>query len=248
MTLAILATTYNEKDNIVAFIEAVEQELARLSCQSYLIIADGQSPDGTGEQVTALQAKFPNLKLLTKPKAGIGAAYNEALPYVFDVLNVDVVVTMDADFSHQPQDIAVMVKNLERGADLVIGSRYIAGGSIPAEWAWYRKVLSGLGNLVVRILFGTWQIHEYTTAFRAFSKELWNRLDKSKLQCSDNTFLPAFVYESYRCQAKIVEVPVDFKERVAGKSKIEIGRYTPNLLKYALGIFIKRCTGVIHDA
>jgi dolichol-phosphate mannosyltransferase len=240
MTLAVLATTYNEQENIVNFITAVEGNLTTLSEKSYLVVADGFSTDRTGEIINDLKSKYENLVLLQSPKGGIGLAYREALPYVFNILQVDVVVTMDADLSHQPADITKLVARIREGADLVIGSRYVAGGSIPSEWAWYRKVLSSLGNVIVRLLFGTWQIHEYTTAFRAFSKSLWERLDKTELNFDDNTFLPAFVLAASHCRAQICEVPVTFKDRTAGKSKIEISKYAPRLFKYALEVFVKR--------
>jgi len=97
-----------------------------------------------------------------------------------------------------------------------------------------------LGNNLVRFLFGTSKIHEYTTAFRAFTKNLWEQLPKEKILFSDNTFLPAFIYEANRLNFKIVEAPVTFEDRRFGRSKIEIGNYAPNLLKYALTIFWRR--------
>lgn len=240
MTLAVVTTTYNEKGNISPFIRAVFDELVKIPDPSYLVVVDGESTDGTLDEINVLKEKFPHLRLLTFPKAGIGRAYNEAIPQVINDFKADTIVTMDADFSHDPKDIAKLVAALEKGADLAIGSRYIAGGAIPAEWAWYRKVLSSVGNVVVRILFGTGDIHEYTTAFRAFKTSLWASLDKSKIDFSDNTFLPAFIYEASQVGARIVEVPVVFKDRAAGESKIEITKYAPNLLKYALSVAIKR--------
>lgn len=240
MTLAVITTTYNEQGNISPFIRAVFDELAKISDPSYLVVVDGQSTDGTLGEVKMLQEKYPHLRLLSFPKAGIGKAYNQAIPQVINDLRADTIVTMDADFSHNPKDIVKLLSALGLGADLAIGSRYIEGGAIPPEWAWYRKFLSSAGNVIVRVLFGTNTVHEYTTAFRAFKVSLWNSLNKSKIDFSDNTFLPAFIYEASLVGAKIVEVPVIFKDRVAGESKIEISKYAPNLLKYAFSIAIKR--------
>ena len=240
MTLAVVTTTYNEKGNISPFIRAVFDELIKIPDPSYLVVVDGQSTDGTLDEVATLKEKFPHLRLLTFPKAGIGRAYNQAIPRVIDDLRADTVVTMDADFSHGPKDIIKLIAALNKGADFAIGSRYIAGGAIPPEWAWYRKFLSGVGNIIVRILFGTADVHEYTTAFRAFRVSLWNSLDKSKIDFSDNTFLPAFIYEANQTGARIVEVPVIFKDRVAGQSKIDISKYAPNLLNYAFKVWWQR--------
>ncbi|MCX6783677.1 MAG: glycosyltransferase [candidate division WWE3 bacterium] len=243
MKLVVIATTYNEKDNIESFVTAVMEELTKIPMESCLLIADDESPDGTGDIVKSLQAKYPSLALSSGPKSGLGNAYKRATAYAITDLSADLIVTMDADFSHAPFDIHRLVEAVVKGSDLAIGSRYVAGGAIPTDWGWHRKLLSGLGNVVVRILFGTWQVHEYTTAFRAFTVVLWSKLDHTKIDFVDNTFLPAFVYEASQQGAKIVEIPVIFKDRVAGVSKIEIGSYAPRLFKYALGVFFQRLTG-----
>ena len=240
MKLVVVIPTYNEKENIESLVTAVFLELSKLSSDNALLVVDDNSPDDTAEIVTTLMPKYPNLFLLSGQKEGLGAAYNRALPYAFNELSADVVVTMDADFSHKPSDIPALVNGVLDGVDLAIGSRYIAGGSIPSDWAWYRKLFSSSGNTLVRFLFGTYKIHEYTTAFRAFTKSLWERLPKEKISFSDNTFLPAFIYEANRLNARILEVPVSFEDRKFGQSKIEIGNYAPNLLKYALIVFWRR--------
>lgn len=243
MKLVIIATTYNEKDNIAGFITAVMEELTKIPIPSNLLIADDESPDGTGKIVTSLQSKYLDLMLSSGPKIGLGNAYKRAIAYAVSDLSADLIVTMDADFSHSPADIHRLVEAVVKGADLVIGSRYVPGGAIPSDWGWHRKLLSSLGNVAVRFLFGTWSIHEYTTAFRAFTIALWSKLDQSKIAFSDNTFLPAFVYEASLKGARIVEIPVIFKDRVAGTSKIEISSYAPRLFKYALGVFGHRLLG-----
>src|SRR6202035_3557651 len=100
--------------------------------------------------VLALKERYHNLHLICGPKQGLGAAYIRGMQYALIALSADVIVEMDADFSHDPADLPRLLKTLDLPADFVIGSRYVPGGSIPSDWAWHRRVTSRLGNLVAR--------------------------------------------------------------------------------------------------
>ena len=225
--VVIVIPTYNERENIKPLIETLGRK--------YLIlVVDDNSPDGTAEVVREAVKQFNNLTILSGQKEGIGRALQRGFDYAINTLDADVIVQMDADFSHNPRDVPRLLSEIGNGYDLVIGSRYIKGGAIPADWAFYRKVLSWGGNFLVRLLTGIWSVHEFTTNFRAFTVELYQRMDVKNFDFADNTFLPAFVVEAKRVGAKVREVPIIFADRRRGRSKIEVAHYVPNLLKYLL--------------
>ncbi len=235
MKTVIIIPTYNERENIVPLIEALGNEHT-------ILVVDDESPDGTAAVVkeTLKQENIKTRKqrsdiaILTGQKEGIGRALQRGINYAIENLDAEVIVQMDADFSHDPKDVPCLLDEIKNGYDLVIGSRYIKGGAIPAGWGLHRKVLSWGGNLLVRLMTGLWSVHEFTTNFRAFTVELYQKMEAKNFSLADNTFLPAFVVEAKRVNAKIKEVPIVFADRKKGRSKIEVAKYIPNLLKYLL--------------
>ncbi len=235
MRIVTVIPTYNERENIKPLIEALENEFAGYNKHEwYILIVDDSSPDGTGELVRELTQKYDNLRLLGGHKVGLGSAYQRGITYAIKKLQADVIASMDADLSHDPSYIPKLVAEIENGFDLVMGSRYIKGGSIPKSWGIHRKILSSVGNIVVRLLLEIPEVHEFTNSLRAFRVNLYEKMDKAKLDFKDNTFLPAFIHEAHRQGAKIKEIPLVFKSRVSGESKIDVFTYTPNLIKYCL--------------
>ena len=231
MKAVIIIPTYNERENIGALIEALERAM---NCASTILVVDDNSPDGTAEVVKKTKKQKNNITIIEGEKEGIGRALQRGVDHAIRDLNAEVIVQMDADFSHDPKDVPRLLAEIKNGCDLVIGSRYIKGGAIPSNWAWYRKILSWGGNLLVRLLTGIWDVHEFTTSFRAYTVELYQKMNAENFGFADNTFLPAFVVEAKRCEAKIKEVPIVFADRRKGQSKIEVLHYVPNLLKYLL--------------
>jgi dolichol-phosphate mannosyltransferase len=229
MTPVVVIPTYNEKDNIISLIESIRSlRIPNLS----ILVVDDNSPDGTAAAVRDSQRRFKDLFLISGQKEGIGRALLRGIDYAFKNLGADVIVQIDADFSHNPNDIPRLLAGIAGGYDLVVGSRYIKGGAIPRDWAFYRKVLSRGGNLLIRLFTGIWSIHEFTTNFRAFSTKLYRRMTRQNFEFADNTFLPAFVVEAYRCGARIKEVPIQFANRRRGRSKIQVFCYVPTLLGF----------------
>ncbi len=128
--------------------------------------SDGSSDDGTGDIVRKNIEKYKNLHILEDKKQGLGWAYIRGMKHAMSKLNADAVMEMDADFQHPPEFVKPMVEAYLDGADYVIGSRYIPGGSIPKEWAFFRKAVSFFGNLFIRIVLLKPKIHDLTTGFR----------------------------------------------------------------------------------
>ena len=227
MKVVIIIPTYNERENIGALIEALGSKHA-------ILVVDDNSPDGTADVVRSTMEQFNNLTILTGQKEGIGKALLRGIDHAIKNLNAEVIVQMDADFSHDPKDVPRLLAEIKNGHDLAIGSRYIKGGAVPPDWAPHRKALSWTGNFLVRLFTGIWEVHEFTTSFRAFTSELYQKMNLENFGFADNTFLPAFVIEAQRSGAKIKEVPIVFADRTKGESKIEVCSYVPTLLKYLL--------------
>ncbi len=234
MKTIIIIPTYNERENIGPLIEALG---CAMNCASTILVVDDNSPDGTADVVKRTKEQENNIAVIEGERAGIGNALQRGIDYAIGNLGAEVIVQMDADFSHDPADVPRLLDEIENGCDLVIGSRYIKGGAIPADWGLHRKILSWGGNLLVRLLMGIWEVHEFTTNFRAFTSELYQKMNPENFDFADNTFLPAFIVEARRVGAKIKEVPIVFTNRKRGRSKIEVARYVPNLLKFCLQNF-----------
>jgi len=165
---------------------------------------------------------MPNVHLLSGIKRGLGAAYIRGIEFALGRLGAEAVMEMDADFSHRPQDIPRLIAELERGADFVIGSRYVPGGSIPREWAGLRRANSLVGNLVARYVAGLYRVRDCTAGFRAIRASLLRRINLRQLRVQGYAFQVALLHAAVSANARVVEIPVDFIERTAGMSKLGI--------------------------
>ncbi|OGY22401.1 MAG: hypothetical protein A3A65_04575 [Candidatus Chisholmbacteria bacterium RIFCSPLOWO2_01_FULL_49_14] len=232
MKVVIIIPTYNEKENIGLLITALHEASQQFSQHtSHLLVVDDNSPDGTGDLVKILMKKYDNLSLLSGEKRGLGEAYLRGMDYAVEKLNADVVFEIDADFQHDPKAIPGFMEQIDKGFDFVIGSRYIEGGSIPENWGVQRKILSKIGNLLVRSLLLTFSIHDWTSGFRAIRSQIYREVRDALRQFNGYTFQVAFLHEALKHGAKAVEIPIHFGERKYGKSKIG-GEYVKNLLVY----------------
>lgn len=231
MKPVVVIPTYNERGNILPLIAALKQlNTPNLA----ILVVDDRSPDGTAELVRSAMSQYNNntLALIQGKKEGIGRALQRGIDYAISKLGADVIVQMDSDFSHDPQDIPRLLGEIAEGYELVVGSRYIEGGGLPHDWGWYRKALSVGGNLLLRVFTGLWEVHEFTTSLRAYTADLYQRMDRKNFDFADNTFLPAFVVEAQRVGARIKEVPIKFANRRRGRSKINVPCYVPTLLGF----------------
>lgn len=210
----IIIPTYNERENIGNIVKAIFQTVPDIS----ILVVDDNSPDLTHEAVRELQKDFFNLDLLVREKKnGLGEAYIEAFKTILNSGEIEKVVMMDADFSHDPKYLPPLLDGLA-DSDVVIGSRYTAGGGTEG-WERWRKILSRYGNKYARLIMGL-PVYDCTAGFIAFRTDLLKKIDLSKIEMSGYAFLMEFKYLLWLAQARFKEVPIIFKNRLSGESKI----------------------------
>src|SRR6266498_3131771 len=154
MKIIVILPTYNERENISKMIPLLEEEIFPTikNHKMHILVVDDKSPDGTADAVKELMKKWDNVKLLSGDKDGLGAAYVRGMKHAMKEMDADAVMEFDSDFQHNPHDIPRLISAMDQGADYVIGSRYIPGGSIPKEWGLDRKFLSVFGSLFIQIV------------------------------------------------------------------------------------------------
>lgn len=220
--VVIVMPTYNEKDNILRLLTTLQPIISssRLFDISVLVV-DDSSPDGTGKIVQQFATSHPKIYLQSyKDKLGLGVAYVRGFEYAISHLNADIVMEMDADFSHNPDDILRLLLPLLHEGDFVIGSRYIAGGSIPADWPKLRKANSKWGNIFARYITGIRDVRDCTSGFRAIKVSILQKIDLTQLGVKGYAFQLSLLNSAKRVNAKIIEVPIDFVDRQYGQSKL----------------------------
>jgi dolichol-phosphate mannosyltransferase len=178
----IIIPTYNERENLSSLIAALQKQFERIKHEMHVLVVDDSSPDGTADVVRKLQASHTNLHLLMGRKQGLGVAYIRGMRHAMDALGAEVVYEMDADFSHKPEDVPQLMAAIDQGADFVIGSRYVTGGTIPREWGWFRRLNSRFGNLVARYVAGIYSVRDCTAGFRAIRASTLSSIDFNKLR------------------------------------------------------------------
>ena len=173
--------------------------------------------------------------MLSGEKRGLGAAYIRGMSYAVDKMNADAMFEMDADLSHPPKKIIEFVEKMEDGFDIVIGTRYSAGGSIPENWPIHRKIFSIFGNLLVRVILLRLHIHDWTGGFRVLKKEVFLKEKKELLNYNGYIFQISFLHKAVRDGFKVAEVPFYFSDRTLGRSKIAPLNYIADVLRYVIG-------------
>lgn len=236
MRVVIINPTYNEKGNIERLIDILEEEVFPkiTNHEMHVLVADDNSPDGTADVVRELMKKYKNVHLITGPKLGLGAAYVRAMDYAIKELGADVMFEMDADLSHDPKKVPEFLQKIDEGYDMVIGTRYTNGGSIPQNWGLIRKTYSVTGNLIVRTILMRFWIHDWTGGFRALKKAVFEKERAELTNFQGYTFQVSFLHKAVRDGFKIAEVPIHFTDRTLGRSKIAPREYIINLLKYVI--------------
>jgi dolichol-phosphate mannosyltransferase len=211
--IVMVVPTYNEADNlpwIVGRLRAAEPAVD-------VLVVDDNSPDGTGRIADGLAAEDTQVHVLHREaKGGLGAAYLHGFAWALDA-GYDVVGEMDADGSHQPEQLHRLLTALE-GADLVIGSRWVPGGSI-VNWPRRREALSRGGNLYVRLLLGI-DVRDATAGYRVFRRQTLEKIDLGSVESTGYVFQTDLVTRALRAGLAVREVPIDFVERVRGDSKM----------------------------
>ena len=215
MTPRVILPTYDEGESIVPLLAELRTQLGPAA---RILVVDDSSPDGTAERVREVAARDPAVELLSRPaKLGLASAYGMALRRVLDESRDDCVVTMDADFSHHPRYVPMLVAAAAEH-DLVIGSRYVAGGGID-NWDASRRMLSLGGNWYARIVTGT-PVRDLTAGFTCMRTDFLRTLPFERIEARGYAWLIALKTLFHRHGARIRELPIRFVERRFGRSKL----------------------------
>jgi dolichol-phosphate mannosyltransferase len=216
----VILPTYNEAENIGIIIPWLFRQESKIpSHELHVLVVDDNSPDGTQREVRKCMKNFSNLHMINGQKKGLGTAYMRGIEHAVKILNPDVILQMDADLQHSPDLIPLFITLTTNGFSLVIGSRFIAGGSTP-DFSLTRRLQSIFGNWLIRFLGGLPRIHDCTSGYRCINTELLKRCDLSFLSTRGYTFLSSLLFELLRNGAQVIEVPITFHDRTQGKSKL----------------------------
>jgi dolichol-phosphate mannosyltransferase len=222
MKTVIIIPTYNERGNITRLIQALQGEYKYIPHDMNVLVVDDSSPDGTADAVRAEVSKNTNVFLISGRKQGLGAAYVRGMKHALNELHADAVMEMDADFSHKPKDVRRLLDEFEKGADFVIGSRYVPGGKIPENWGLKRRMISKWGNLSSRYIAGLYGVRDCTAGFRAIRANIIRQIDLDALGVRGYAFQLALLHQALQKHARIAEVPVEFVDRVEGTTKMRM--------------------------
>ncbi len=209
----IIIPTYNEKENITPLVEAIFSQGLNIE----ILVVDDNSPDGTGAAVQMMQKKYPTLHLLSRAgKEGLGKAYLAGFQWGLQQ-GFEAMTEMDADFSHRPEDLKVLLSALET-ADFVIGSRYVQGGGT-RNWGLIRKIISRGGGIYSRLILG-FPVNDWTGGFNAWRKESLQRIGLDSVQSNGYSFQIELKYKALKAGCKGIEAPILFEDRRVGQSKM----------------------------
>lgn len=213
--VTVVVPTYNERENLAHLAAAVLLHGYRL-----LIVDDG-SPDGTGAVADSLAAEVERVAVIHRThKQGLGSAYVAGFDQAL-ADGAEIVIEMDADFSHNPEDLPRLVTAVRGGADLAIGSRYVPGGATP-DWPWYRRFVSRAGGTYARFMLDM-PIRDATAGYRAFNALALARLPYREVEASGYGFQVEMAWRACQAGLEIIEVPIVFRDREMGTSKMGPG-------------------------
>lgn len=232
--VSVVLPTFNEKENIEGFIkEVLEQEKNLPGYRIDVVVADSNSPDGTGRIVEGV-AKVNTRVHLINVEMGLGAGLIKGHKYAMEHLQPDVMAQLDADGQVDVAVLPRLVKAVEEGYDLALGSRFVPGGVNKLSLS--RRIFSAGASWVVRIVMGPFNIKEVTNSARAFTPELFRKINLDRLPWREKTFIvqPAFLNEAILAGAKYKEVPLIFKNRAEGYSKNKTINYTYDVITYSI--------------
>lgn len=214
MKSLVVVPTYNEAENIADVLTRVR----RASPSTEVLVVDDSSPDGTADIAERVGQEVGNVHVLRRPdKQGFGPACKEGFAWALEH-GYDVVVQMDADLSHDPAVVPDLLREVDAGADYAIGSRYVEGGDFP-DWPWYRRALSAWANRYARFMLRL-RGRDVTAGFRATRAELLERIRYETVRADGYGFMIETRYRIERSGATGVEIPIVFRDRSRGKSKM----------------------------
>jgi dolichol-phosphate mannosyltransferase len=232
--VSIVLPTFNEKDNLAYFLEKIlAQEKARPGVRFEVIISDSHSKDGTAEIAKKLASKDSRVHYLDVGP-GIGVGLIEGHKYALENIKPDVMAQMDADGQVDASVLPRLIDTIDEGYDLALGSRLVKGGKNNLSFS--RRLFTNGSSLICRVIMGPWDIKEFTNSARAFTPELFKKINLQRLPWKERTFInqPAFLNEAVRAGAKYKEIPLIFKNRERGYSKNKTFNYTYDVITYAI--------------
>ena len=217
MNSTIILPTYNERENLAGIIK----EIFKVGIENLkIIVVDDNSPDGTGQLADELAKRYPKVSVLHRTlKEGLGKAYIAGFQQALSDSDCGFIFEMDADFSHQPKYLPHFLDRIQE-ADLVLGSRYIAKGGVE-NWGLVRRYISKFANLIIRLILRV-PISDLTGGFKCFRREVLEKLDFERIESSGYNFQIEINYKVYKEHFRVVEIPIIFIERRAGKSKFNV--------------------------
>jgi dolichol-phosphate mannosyltransferase len=225
----VVLPTYNERQNLEPMLEAIIHHIP----EGEVLVVDDNSPDGTGTLADRVAALDGRVHVLHRPgKEGLGRAYQAGFDVALHQPEVHTVVQMDCDFSHDPADIARLLAVLDGGVDLAIGSRYVSGGSTPG-WSLLRRMISRGGSLFARTVLGL-PYRDLTGGFKAWRASTLAQLNVGSMHANGYGFQIETTWRAHGAAARIVELPITFRDRLAGKSKM-----SPAIMREALLLVLR---------
>jgi len=217
--VSVVLSTYNERENLANIVPIIENVFAKNEILGEIVVVDDNSPDGTSEVAKELGRRFGNVRLLWRPgKLGPGSAHADGYRFAAG----EIIVGMDTDFSHSPYDIPRFVAKVREGFDVVVGCRYTRGGEyeVKSFQTLKKSIASRLGNILIRLMSGV-PVHDFTTALRGIRREVVGNV---RTTSRGNSFFMEFIIKAYRKGYRTTEIPIVFRDRVAGKSKLSLGK------------------------
>jgi dolichol-phosphate mannosyltransferase len=213
----LVLPTYNEAENVEPLVEAAR---AKLPPSAQVLIVDDSSPDGTGTIADRIAERHENVRVLHRArKEGLGPAYIAGFRQALEG-GAGLVLEMDADFSHDPAYLPRLLEAAKR-ADLVLGSRYVPGGGV-SDWGPLRRAVSRGGSAYARLVLGV-DVRDLTGGFKCFRREVLEAIDLDEISTSGYAFQVEMTYRAIRLGFKVLEVPIVFRERRVGTSKMDLG-------------------------
>ena len=213
----LILPTYNEAENLEAMVRAVLPQLESTGLDSHVLVVDDDSPDGTGKIADRLAAELEQVEVLHRPaKEGLGRAYLAGFGNAL-FKGADLVLEMDADFSHDPADLPRLIE-ASKEADLVLGSRYVQGGGV-THWGLARRLLSQGGSWYSRVLLSV-KVRDLTGGFKCFHRRVLETLDLGDIDSDGYGFQIELTYRALQAGFQVTEVPIVFRDRRVGQSKM----------------------------
>jgi dolichol-phosphate mannosyltransferase len=230
--LCVVVPTYNERENVGRLVEEVRRAAIP---DLTLLFVDDTSPDGTGDVIRGIASRDPSVRLLVRSsKTGIGSAYQDGFREAILTMSPEIIIEMDADLQHPPSAISELVRTVQAGADVAIGSRYVAGGGV-SGWNLWRRTVSKGANIYARVMLRI-KVMDATSGFRAYTRAKAEQVASAALPAKGFEFQVASLY-ILKGESRFAEVPYTFAARKAGRSKlglVDMARFFFSVFRIAI--------------